>query len=85
MVKNIQCNFMSKRSKIDYEKIEELLEVLLAQDVISNWWLQTPGQYSVNDRSLYLYPKSQKYFYPENREWGEYEDLENFLCLAFEK
>ena len=76
---------MSKRKKTDYTKFEELLEVLLARDIIFSWRFQTAGQYSVNDQTLYLYPKSQKYFHPGNKEWGEYEDLETFLCLAFEK
>ena len=55
---------MSKRTKTDYAKFEELLEVLLAQDIIENWRFQTAGQYSVNDQSLYLYPKSKKYYHP---------------------
>ena len=73
---------MSKRQKFNYEPFEEELEVLLARDIITDWRFQTAGQYSVNDKSLYLYPKSKKCFNPTTEEWAEYKDLESFLNLV---
>lgn len=69
-------------AKINYEKIEELLEVLLAQDVISEWRLLTPGQYRI-DEKLDIYPKSKGYFWIETQERGNYKDLEDFLRIIF--
>lgn len=69
-------------AKINYEKIEEQLEVLLAQNVISEWRLLTPGQYRLNE-SVDIYPKHKRWFSVETKERGEYKDLEDFLRILF--
>lgn len=66
--------------KPDYEKIEELFEILLAQDVLTEWVMLTPGQYRLNG-VLDIYPKSRKYFYVPTDERGYYQDLEDFIRL----
>lgn len=67
--------------KLNYEKIEELLEVLLAQDVLNGWRELTKGQYRLNEK-LDIFPKRKKYFYVPTEERGNYDDLESFIRLV---
>ncbi len=64
--------------KVNYEKIENILDTYLSQDWIESWRLLTPGQYRINEK-LDIYPKSKRYFWVPTEERGQYEDLENFL------
>ncbi len=69
-------------AKFNYQKTEEQLEVLLAQDVISEWRELTAGQYRINGL-LDIYPRHKRWFSVETKERGEYKSLEDFLKLIF--
>lgn len=64
--------------KVNYEKIEEQLEILLGQNIIQEWRLLTPGQYRINETTD-IFPKSKKWFNVETKLRGEYKNLEDFL------
>lgn len=64
--------------KFNYEQLEEELQELLAQDIITSFYELTKGQYRINDE-LDIFPKSQRYFYVSTKERGSYGNLEDFL------
>jgi len=64
--------------KIDYAKIEEQLEILLALDKIYSWRELTKGQYRINE-SFDIYPRHQRYFVIKTEERGEYDNLQDFI------
>lgn len=68
--------------KFNYQKTEDFLEELLAQDVISEWRELTAGQYRINNL-LDIYPRHKRWFSVETKERGEYKDLGDFLRLIF--
>ncbi len=68
--------------KIHYQKIEELLEVLCAQNIIGEWYELTKGQYRLNGE-LDIFPRHQKYFYVPTKERGNYKDLEDFIRTIY--
>ena len=67
-----------EKMKYDYTKIEDFLEVELAQDRIDSWYLLTAGQYRINGY-FDLFPKSQTWFNAETKQRGKYHSLEKLI------
>lgn len=65
----------------DYQRFEESLEVLLAQDLIESWEGFGPGHYRING-VLDVWLRRKKYFYHPTAEHGEYEELAAFVVLV---
>ncbi len=66
----------------NYNKLEEQLEIYLAQDYIIEWRQFTSGQYRLNGE-LDIFPKSGKYFYVPTKKRGYYTDLLKLILSLF--
>ncbi len=64
--------------KFDYQKFEEQLEVLLAQNRIDGWRVLTAGQYRLNEY-LDIFPKSHAWFNAETKQRGKFHNLEKLI------
>lgn len=66
------------KRRFDYWPAIEELEILLGKGVILEWTLLSPGQFRIS-KKLDIYPKSKKYFFIPEQEWGTYDDLEELI------
>lgn len=66
--------------KFDYQKFEEELDILLAENMIESWVELTAGQYRINN-FFDIYPKNRKYFNSITKRRDEYVSLDDLEVL----
>lgn len=75
---------MSKYRPFNYEPFEDLLEVLIARDIISGWKMLGSGHYRISGK-LDIWPRNKKFGYNSKgrmgsfTKYGNYNDLEKLI------